>query len=85
MDPSISDEESSSSEKESAGSDSEAESSSETDDKEGPTDSELVNGNGEKEYVRFDVLEEEKKQLTLPDDVKYYLNDRFSKFTSDKC
>ena len=38
----------------------------------------------EEEYLWFDVLEEQKKQFALPDDIKNYLIDRFSKITSDK-
>ena len=37
--------------------------SSESEDKQGPIDNGLVNGRGEEDYVKFDVLEEEENNL----------------------
>ena len=36
------------------------------------------------DYIRFDVMEEEKKHLSLPEDMEKYLFKSFSKFTPDK-
>ena len=36
------------------------------------------------DYIRFDVMEEEKRHLSLPEDMEKYLLKSFSKFTPDK-
>ena len=39
---------------------------------------------GEENYVRFDIIDGEKQNLAHPKDMKKYLKECFSKFTSDK-